>query len=80
MYVDFDEPNDEITLNGLWTINVGHLRSIANFLYENEQYGDDWTEELDTLNALFGALEYEYSCEKDTHEELDTLNMLVGAL
>ena len=27
-------------------INTDILRGIASFLVDNEQYGDDWTEEL----------------------------------
>ena len=33
------------------------LRNIVTFLYENEQYGDDWSEEIETLDKLIDYME-----------------------
>lgn len=32
------------------------IRTVMSFLKENEQYGDDWSEEIKTLNDLLDDL------------------------
>ena len=35
------------------------LRTVICFLYENEQYGDDWSEEIEDLNLILEILQRE---------------------
>lgn len=34
------------------------LRSVITFLAENEQYGDDWSEEIDGLENLLDDIQH----------------------
>lgn len=36
-------------------INFDLSRNVAVFLYENEQYGDDWSEEISELEKILDA-------------------------
>lgn len=38
-------------------INTDILRNIATFLYQNEQYGDDWAEEIAELDKVIDCLD-----------------------
>lgn len=39
------------------TINTDTIRNIIAFLAENEQYGDDWREEIDELDKIIDIVE-----------------------
>lgn len=36
-------------------INFELIRNVVVFLYENEQYGDDWSEEISELEKILDA-------------------------
>lgn len=38
-------------------INADIIRNIAAFLHENEQYGDDWSEEIAELDKVIDLLD-----------------------
>lgn len=38
-------------------INADIIRNIAVFLHENEQYGDDWSEEIAELDKIIDLLD-----------------------
>lgn len=46
-----------VVLNEQHIVNIDNLRNIASFLLENEQYGDDWREEIKDLDSLIDAFE-----------------------
>lgn len=39
------------------TINTDTIRNIIAFLLDNEQYGDDWREEIDELEKILDIVE-----------------------
>lgn len=38
-------------------INADIIRNIAAFLHDNEQYGDDWSEEIAELDKIIDLLD-----------------------
>ncbi len=36
-------------------INFELIRNVVVFLYENEQYGDDWSEEISEMEKILDA-------------------------
>lgn len=40
-------------------INTDIIRNIISFLAENEQYGDDWHEEIAELDKIIDIVEHE---------------------
>lgn len=41
---------------------ISALQTVCSFLYENEQYGDDWTFEIMQLDMIIG--DYQEEIEK----------------
>lgn len=46
-----------VVLNEQHIVNIDSLRTIVSFLLEEEQYGNDWQEEIKDLDSLIDAFE-----------------------
>lgn len=45
-----------LIINGIY-VDTDVVRNVTSFLAENEQYGDDWSYEIENLTALIEALD-----------------------